>query len=84
MYKIFQAGQQARTKRAGTRLRGGTGTLQAATRHSTRSFALLYSGWELEYWWKVSDEPKELEAAWKMSLAFSRALSVATATQFAA
>jgi len=25
--------------------------------------ALLYSGWELEYWWKVSDEPKELETA---------------------
>ena len=80
MYKIFQAGQQARTKRAGTRLRGGTGTLHAATQYSIRSFALLYSGWELEYGWEVSDEQKELEAAWKMSLAFSRVLAVATAT----
>jgi len=63
MYKIFQAGQQARTKRAGTRLRGGTATSQAATWHSTRSFALLYSGWEPEYGWKASGELKELESS---------------------
>jgi len=46
-------------------------------------WVLLYFGWELEYGWKVSDEPKELETAEKMPLAFSRALSVATATQVA-
>jgi hypothetical protein len=38
-----------------------------ASRHPARYplFALLYSGWELEYGWKVSDEPKELEAELK-------------------
>jgi hypothetical protein len=44
---------------------------------------LLYFGWELEYGWKGSDEQKEQEAASTMSLAFSRALYVATATQVA-
>jgi len=36
-----------------------------ASRHTAQYplFALLYSGWELEYGWKVSDEPKELAAA---------------------
>jgi hypothetical protein len=42
--------------------------------------ALLNFGWELEFGWKVSDTLKELEAACKISLAFSRDLSVATAT----
>jgi len=55
--------QQVRAKRAGTRLRGGTGILRAAIRHSIRSFALLSFGWELEYGWKVSDKPKELESS---------------------
>jgi hypothetical protein len=35
-----------------------------ASRHPVQYplWALLYFGWELEYGWKVSDEPKELEA----------------------
>jgi len=57
-----------------------------AHRHTAQYplWTLLYFGWEPEYGWNVSDEQKALEAAWKMSLAFSRDLSVATATQVAA
>ena len=57
-----------------------------ASRHTAQYplRALLYFGWELEYGWKVRDKQKALAAAWKMSLAFSRALPVATATQGAA
>jgi len=42
------------------------GRYQDLTRRHTAQYpvwALLYSGWELEYGWKVSDSPKELEAA---------------------
>jgi len=36
-----------------------------ASRHTVQYplWALLYFRWELEYGWKVSDEPKEMEAA---------------------
>jgi hypothetical protein len=36
-----------------------------ASRHTAQYplWALLYSGWELEYGWKMSDEPKALAAA---------------------
>jgi hypothetical protein len=38
-----------------------------ASRHPVQFpvWALLYSGWELEYGWKVSDEPKEMEVELK-------------------
>jgi len=51
--------------------------------HGIVLVALLYSGWELEFGWKVSDEHKALGAAWQMPFTFSRALSLPTATQVA-
>ena len=60
---IIYIGSAGTSKKSRHRLAGRYRDL--ASRHMAQYplRALLYSGWELEYGWKVSDEPKELETA---------------------